>query len=101
MAEPIFMKLGMYIMAPKPISAAYFINPSHQSVCLYVYPLIVAGQRFGQNITAATNIYIKKNMRLVLRTSWIFSPVLMGLLVLRTSWVFSGIDGIVRQKFIR
>jgi hypothetical protein len=33
----IFMKLGMYIMAPEPISVAYLINPSHQSVCLCVY----------------------------------------------------------------
>jgi hypothetical protein len=39
MAEPVFMELGMYIMAPEPISTAYFINPSHQYVCLYVYPL--------------------------------------------------------------
>jgi hypothetical protein len=38
MPEPIFMKLGMYIMAPKPILMAYFINPAHQPVCLYVYP---------------------------------------------------------------
>jgi hypothetical protein len=38
MPEPIFMKLGMCIMAIEPISGAYFINPSHQSVCLYVYP---------------------------------------------------------------
>jgi hypothetical protein len=30
------MKLGMYIMAPEPISTAYVINPSHQSVCIYV-----------------------------------------------------------------
>jgi hypothetical protein len=37
MPEPIFMKLGMYVMVPEPISAAYFINPTHQSVCLYVY----------------------------------------------------------------
>jgi hypothetical protein len=28
MPEPIFMKLGMYIMTPEPISTAYFINPS-------------------------------------------------------------------------
>jgi hypothetical protein len=28
-----------------PISAAYFINPSHQSVWLYVFPPIVARQR--------------------------------------------------------
>jgi hypothetical protein len=37
MSEPIFMKLSMYMMAPEPISKAYFINPSHQSACLYVY----------------------------------------------------------------
>jgi hypothetical protein len=36
MPEPIFIKLGLYIMAPEPMSTAYFINPSHQSVCLYV-----------------------------------------------------------------
>jgi hypothetical protein len=39
MTEPIFMKLGMYIMAPEPISVAYFINPSHQSARLHVCPL--------------------------------------------------------------
>jgi hypothetical protein len=38
MPEAIFMKLCMYIMSPEPISTAYFINPSHQSVCLHVYP---------------------------------------------------------------
>jgi hypothetical protein len=37
-SEPVLTKLGMYIMAPEPISTAYFINPSHQSVCLYLYP---------------------------------------------------------------
>jgi hypothetical protein len=47
----------MYIMAPEPISTAYVINPSHQSVCLYVYPSIVARQRFGKNVTAATNTH--------------------------------------------
>jgi hypothetical protein len=36
--EPIYMKLGMYIMAPMPISTACFINSTHQSVCLRVYP---------------------------------------------------------------
>jgi hypothetical protein len=55
MPEPIFMKFGMYIMAPEPISMAYFTNPSHQSVCLYVYPPIIARQRLGKNVTAATN----------------------------------------------
>jgi hypothetical protein len=33
------MKLGMYIVATKPVSSANFINP-YQSVCLYVYPCL-------------------------------------------------------------
>jgi hypothetical protein len=37
MSESIFMKLGMYIMATEPISAAYLKNFSRHSVCLYVY----------------------------------------------------------------
>jgi hypothetical protein len=41
--EPIFLKLVMYITAPKPMSTAYFIDPSHQSLCLYVYPLQLLG----------------------------------------------------------
>jgi hypothetical protein len=71
MPEPIFMKFGTYtcIMAPGPISTAYLINPSHQSVCLYVYPPIVVRQRLGKNppnlvrqrlgrnVTAVTNIH--------------------------------------------
>jgi hypothetical protein len=32
------MNLDMFVMAADPISTAYFINPSHQSVCLYVCP---------------------------------------------------------------
>jgi hypothetical protein len=52
--ESIIMKLGMFIIASDPISTAYFINPSHPSVCLYVYPLIIAGQRPGKNVTAVT-----------------------------------------------
>jgi hypothetical protein len=45
MAEPISMKLGMYVMAPEPILTTYFINPSHQSVRLYVHTPIFARQR--------------------------------------------------------
>jgi hypothetical protein len=55
MPEPIFMKLGVYIMAPEPISMAYFINPSHQFV--YVYPPITARQQLGKNVTVATYTY--------------------------------------------
>jgi hypothetical protein len=60
------MKLGTYIMASKPISTAYFINPSHQSVCLCVSflsflgkgyenctPVLIAKQRLRKRIPAA------------------------------------------------
>jgi hypothetical protein len=36
MSQPIFMKLGTYIMAPEPIRMVYFINALHQSVCLCI-----------------------------------------------------------------
>jgi hypothetical protein len=36
--QPILMKLGIYVMAPELISKAYFINSSHQSVCVCVSP---------------------------------------------------------------
>jgi hypothetical protein len=39
--ELILMKLGMYILAPEPISTTYFIHSSHQSVC--VYPVSMLG----------------------------------------------------------
>jgi hypothetical protein len=42
MPEPIFMKLGTYIMAPKPISVAYFIISFHRSVCIWI-PLSLLG----------------------------------------------------------
>jgi hypothetical protein len=42
------------MMAPEPISTAYFINPSHQSLCLYMY---VARQRLAKNVTAPTNTH--------------------------------------------
>jgi hypothetical protein len=49
---------------------AYFINPSHQSVCLYAYlpivvrhrlgknPPIFARQRLGEKVTAAKNTHV-------------------------------------------
>jgi hypothetical protein len=57
------MKLCMYIMTTEPISTAYFINLFHQSVCLYVYSLIVARQRLGKNTSAGT--YTRSNRRIV------------------------------------
>jgi hypothetical protein len=54
MPEPIFIKLSMYIMAPEPISMVYLTNPFHQSVCVCIPP-IVARQRLGKQVSAATN----------------------------------------------
>jgi hypothetical protein len=55
--KPIFIKLGMYIMTPEPISTGNLIKPSHRSVCLYVHPSIVARQRVGKNVTKETNTH--------------------------------------------
>jgi hypothetical protein len=57
MPEPIFTEFGMYIMTPESISTAYFINPSHQSICHYVYLSIIARQRLGKNVSAAMNAH--------------------------------------------
>jgi hypothetical protein len=57
------MKPGMNIMASELISTAYFINPSHQFVCLHMYPLIVARQQLGKRFRATTNT--RKNRRTV------------------------------------
>jgi hypothetical protein len=53
-------------MAPEPISPAYFINPSHQPVCLYVCPFIVATQRLGKKRYLG-NEYTRNNSRIVRR----------------------------------
>lgn len=64
MPEHIFMELSMYIMVPEPISVVYFTNPSHQFLCLYACPLIVARERLGNDVTAATDSYATwKNCR--------------------------------------
>jgi hypothetical protein len=61
MPESVFMKLGMYIVAPDPISTAYFINLSYHSVCLWS-PHIVARQRLGKHVPAAMNTRNKKEV---------------------------------------
>jgi hypothetical protein len=53
--EQICMKLGMYVMAREPNSTVYFINPSHQSLCLYVYSYIVTRQRLGKHVPTTMN----------------------------------------------
>jgi hypothetical protein len=58
------MKLGMYSMAPEPISTAYFINPSHQSVCLFVCPLSLLGNGSVKK-RYRDNEYTRSNKRIV------------------------------------
>jgi hypothetical protein len=60
MPESIFIKSGAYIVASESVSKAYFINPYHQSVCLYVYHLFVARQRLVKYVPAAKNICNKR-----------------------------------------
>jgi hypothetical protein len=54
MSKPMSMKLGIYILVPEPVSTAYLINRSHQSVCLDMSPSF-ARQRLSKNVTAVTN----------------------------------------------
>jgi hypothetical protein len=59
-----WLKLGIHTMAYEPISATYFMNISHQSLCLYVYLHIATTQRLDKNITTATNTHaIIKELR--------------------------------------
>jgi hypothetical protein len=60
MPEPIFMKFGVRTIVYERISTAYFINPSHQFLCLYEYPATFARQRLGRQFTAATNTYTNR-----------------------------------------
>jgi hypothetical protein len=53
------MEIGVYNMAPEPISTAYFINPSHQSA---EFPT-VARQRLGKHVPAVNNT--RNNRRIV------------------------------------
>lgn len=53
----------MYVVTPKAISAAYIINP-YQSLCLYLYLLIVDGQWLDVNVTAAKH-YTNNNTTIV------------------------------------
>jgi hypothetical protein len=45
------MRLDIHIVATEPLRTVYFINPSHQSVCLYVYPSSVCKTTTSSNIS--------------------------------------------------
>jgi hypothetical protein len=55
MPEPVFMKLGMSVMAPELISTAYFINPFHQPVSVCVSQRTAARQRLDIHVPVAKN----------------------------------------------
>jgi hypothetical protein len=55
--EPICLKLGMYTMAPEPISTAYFRNLSISLCAVCVSSTIAARQRLGRHIAVATNTH--------------------------------------------
>jgi hypothetical protein len=74
MPEPIFMKLGMYIMAPQPISTACLMKPV--SLCLYVYPLVVARQRLGKNFSIIAKQRLDKNITAPTNTHAIIEELL-------------------------
>jgi hypothetical protein len=67
------MKLGMHITAAGPISTAYFINPSHHTMCTppnvtrqrlgKCIPHFVTRQRLGKHVSAAINI--RNNRRIL------------------------------------
>jgi hypothetical protein len=67
MPEQILIKLGMItrIMVTEPISTAYVINPSHQFLCLYVHPNIVARQRLGNRKHATMEVLLEASLSLL------------------------------------
>jgi hypothetical protein len=90
--EPICMKLGMYIMTHELVSTANFINPSQQSVSVWVsllsllgkgsvkcIPFFFAWQRFGTHVPVATNT---RNSRRIVEwvCLWVCLCILLSLL---------------------
>jgi hypothetical protein len=57
----------MYIMETEPTSTACFINPSHQSLCLYVYPVIIARHLLGKCLSP---LLLGKNVPVAMRNYW-------------------------------
>jgi hypothetical protein len=63
------VSLPVNFWMPEPIKTAYFLNPSHQSVCLYVCPLNIVRQWLVKHIPMALNTH---NTR---RTLWHISSM--------------------------
>jgi hypothetical protein len=90
--EPIFIRPAINIMVAEPVSTAYFISPSHQSVCLCVFLLsllgngsvncishFIARQRLGNHVRATMNR--RSNRRIVDRVClWVCLCIPLSLL---------------------
>jgi hypothetical protein len=63
MAESVFMKLGMHVMAPEPISKTYFVSPSRLSMYLWCIPLSLLGSDSAKRYRG--NEYTLNNRRIV------------------------------------
>jgi hypothetical protein len=117
MIEPIFMNRVMYIMAHESISTAYSINPSHQFVCIYGYPLIVVRQRLGKTLPLQwirtqqkkncwrrrflrSTCRIKGNKRLILlRTCCIFILTCRTISRQRPKYAYVTIEKVLQELF--
>jgi hypothetical protein len=89
MPELIFMKLGIYIMAPECFSTAYFINSSHQSVRLYMcISYFIARQRLRKHVPSPVN---KSSHRIIVGRvcMWVRQYIRLSLLVNKSLKVFA------------
>jgi hypothetical protein len=87
MPGPAFMELGLYIMAPEPLSMAYFINLSHQSC---ICTCIIARQWLCKHVPAATYTHYSRiivwclvfdAVHIILKSLWVCLCISIQLLV--------------------
>jgi hypothetical protein len=81
--KSMFIKLEMYVMTPEPISMKYFLNPSHQSVCLHVHP----SYRYwaiGKHVSIAINT---RNNRRIIERECLWACISIPLLLLGNYYV--------------
>jgi hypothetical protein len=88
MPDSIFMQLGMYIMAPEPISTAYFINPSHEFLYMWNSVKRCRGNEYTFNKTIvgsvvfyAVRVVSMESRRLVLPATYCLYSHLVQLIV--------------------
>jgi hypothetical protein len=68
MPEPIFINLVTVSRHLSPSQRPILKNPSHQSVCLYVYPPIASGRRLRENSPIVAKQRLGRNVAPVMNT---------------------------------